>query len=329
MEERGRAAEAATELRVRAVTGLEGIGAAEWDACATSPETLGAGDGAHPSSATPSSALEDGSVSRTGWLPQHARCATRPAIAGCAPCYPKSHSQGEYVFDYGWADAFERAGGSYYPKLQVAPAVQPVTGPRLLVAAGRRDAARRRWPRGWCSLRPARPLLGPRHLLPGGRVARARGVPAGCSAPASSSTGTTTAMRPSTISSARWPRASARRSARAARCAGLRLRDRDADRRARSPRSTGTPSTASTGHRPKWGRPYLNRRFFSLLGERMADKVLLMVAERDGALIAGALNLHRRGRALRPQLGQRRGRIPSCISSSATIRPSTSPSRTG
>ena len=59
------------------------------------------------------------------------------------PCYAKSHSQGEYVFDHGWADAFERAGGSYYPKLQVAVPFTPVTGPRLLVKQGA-DATRPR-----------------------------------------------------------------------------------------------------------------------------------------------------------------------------------------
>ena len=62
---------------------------------------------------------------------------TRTAkLLACAPAYLKSHSQGEYVFDHGWADAFERAGGRYYPKLQVAVPFTPVTGPRLLVAQG-------------------------------------------------------------------------------------------------------------------------------------------------------------------------------------------------
>ena len=66
------------------------------------------------------------------------RCATR-AGAGAWParrCYAKSHSQGEYVFDHGWADAFERAGGSYYPKLQVGAPFSPVPGPRLLLRPG-------------------------------------------------------------------------------------------------------------------------------------------------------------------------------------------------
>src|SRR5690242_6096236 len=71
---------------------------------------------------------------RTGWTAQHLRLeAAGGRLIGAVPCYLKSHSQGEYVFDYGWADAFERAGGTYYPKLQVSVPFTPVTGPRLLV----------------------------------------------------------------------------------------------------------------------------------------------------------------------------------------------------
>ena len=75
-------------------------------------------------------------------------------LLGAVPCYLKSHSQGEYVFDHGWADAFERAGGHYYPKLQCAVPFTPVTGPRLLVGEGARisetvKAGARRGPQSW------------------------------------------------------------------------------------------------------------------------------------------------------------------------------------
>jgi len=71
---------------------------------------------------------------RTGWMAQHLRLESPDGrLIGAVPCYLKSHSQGEYVFDYGWADAFERAGGTYYPKLQISVPFTPVTGPRLLV----------------------------------------------------------------------------------------------------------------------------------------------------------------------------------------------------
>ena len=73
----------------------------------------------------------------TGWLPQHLVLEDAAGgIAACMPCYLKSHSYGEYVFDHAWADAYERAGGSYYPKLQASVPFTPVTGPRLLVRDG-------------------------------------------------------------------------------------------------------------------------------------------------------------------------------------------------
>ena len=111
------------------------IPAAEWDACA--------GGGNPFVSHAFLSALEDsGSANnRTGWLPQHAALREGPHIVGVAPMYAKAHSYGEYVFDHGWAHAFERAGGSYYPKLQVAVPFSPVPGPRLLTRPGTPPAA--------------------------------------------------------------------------------------------------------------------------------------------------------------------------------------------
>ncbi len=74
---------------------------------------------------------------RTGWQPQHVLARTADGtLVAAAPCYLKSHSRGEYVFDRGWAEAYERAGGSYYPKLQVAVPFTPATGRRLLVRPG-------------------------------------------------------------------------------------------------------------------------------------------------------------------------------------------------
>ena len=78
---------------------------------------------------------QSGSVNgETGWLPQHLLLEDNSGLLiGSVPCYLKNHSYGEYVFDWGWADAFERAGGKYYPKLQISVPFSPVTGPRLLV----------------------------------------------------------------------------------------------------------------------------------------------------------------------------------------------------
>lgn len=118
----------ATEVEV--VARINEIDPADWDACAGHANpTVSHGF---------LSALEDsGSVQAdTGWQPQHliVRDATG-RIAACAPMYLKNHSYGEYVFDWGWAEAYERAGGRYYPKLQASVPFTPVTGPRLLCRA--------------------------------------------------------------------------------------------------------------------------------------------------------------------------------------------------
>ena len=74
---------------------------------------------------------------RSGWQPKFLRIENFDGtLAGAVPAYLKSHSQGEYVFDHGWADAFARAGGRYYPKLQATVPFTPATGPRLLVTEG-------------------------------------------------------------------------------------------------------------------------------------------------------------------------------------------------
>ncbi len=104
---------------------------AEWDACAGP-------DNPFVSHAFLAALEDSGSAGpRTGWLPQHAVLRDRAArIAAVVPMYAKSHSYGEYVFDHGWAHAFERAGGEYYPKLQAAVPFSPVPGPRLLIRPG-------------------------------------------------------------------------------------------------------------------------------------------------------------------------------------------------
>ena len=107
------------------------VSAAEWDACAGA-------DNPFVSHAFLSAMEDSGSTTaRTGWLPQHAVLrAPDGAVVAAAPMYAKTHSYGEYVFDHGWAQAFERAGGKYYPKLQVAAPFSPVPGPRLLARPG-------------------------------------------------------------------------------------------------------------------------------------------------------------------------------------------------
>ena len=142
------------------------------------------------------------------------RRRTAPSL-GVVPCYLKSHSRGEYVFDRGWAEAYERAGGQYYPKLQVSVPFTPATGRRLLVRPGarRRADARRPRRRPDRAVPPPRGLVGPPHLPAARRNASSWPSTASCTAPTSSSTGRTTATRPSTRSSRRCRPASARPSA--------------------------------------------------------------------------------------------------------------------
>ena len=298
METPGATPEATTALQVRALAGLKEIGASAWDACATSPETLSAGDETHNPFLSHAflSALEDsGCASRSaGWLPLHVVLERDGRMLGVVPCYLKSHSQGEYVFDHGWADAYQRAGGSYYPKLQVSVPFTPVTGPRFLIAPGED---------------PDTVTAG---LIAGLRALRAQ-------TEASS-------IHVTFMQEAEWARAGAagflKRTDQQFHWVNegyaafddfleaLASRKRKVIRRERrdalSPgitieHLTGSDITEAhwdaffafyrdTGAR-KWGSPYLNRRFFSLLSERMGDRVLLIMAKREGRYVAGAINL--------------------------------------
>src|SRR5947208_8863846 len=150
---------ASSEITLEAVPSVSDIPAAEWDACANpkpDPDSLENLDTlASPGAASDScldsrpaynpfvshaffaAAEASGSAcARTGWGPRHLLARLDGEIAGIVPCYLKSHSQGEYVFDRGWADAYERAGGRYYPKLPASVPFTPATGPRLLIRDG-------------------------------------------------------------------------------------------------------------------------------------------------------------------------------------------------
>jgi predicted N-acyltransferase len=268
------------------------IGRQAWDACAAAADYR-----ANPFVAYDFlDCLEEAgcAVERTGWGPQHLVVRDEfGAIAAVAPMYLKSHSQGEYIFDHAWADAYERAGGRYYPKLIGASPFSPVTGPRLLVRA---DIDR---------------IRGQQMLLDGALLLCER-------------SGVTT-LGFNFLTEGEWkylgwkgllqrqnqqyhwinPGYAEFSDFLAALSSGrrktIRRERRDAVVGLEIERLTGADITEAhwdaffgfymdTGSR-KWGRPYLNRRFFSLLGERMADRVLLVMAKRSGRYIAGAFNL--------------------------------------
>src|SRR5579872_645661 len=136
-----------SEITLEAVSSLSQIPPEEWDACAnpagvsgcqaSSEKGLSGAYNPFISHAFFSALEASGSATaRTGWAPRHLLARRDDVIVGIAPCYLKSHSQGEYVFDRGWADAYERAGGRYYPKLQCSVPFTPATGPRLLIRHG-------------------------------------------------------------------------------------------------------------------------------------------------------------------------------------------------
>jgi predicted N-acyltransferase len=273
---------------IEVVDDIRRLGAADWDACA------GTGNPflAH---AFLSALEESGSATaRTGWLPQHLVLRDGAGrIVGCAPCYLKSHSLGEYVFDHGWADAYERAGGRYYPKLQVCVPFTPVAGPRLLARPGPGAEACR------LALMAGLESLARRHKASSVHVT----FP--------------TEAEWTAFGQAGWLQRTGQQyhwenhgyASFEAFLAALSARKRKAIRKERRDVAesgvrlsivTGRDLTEAhwdaffgfymdTGGR-KWGRPYLTRRFFSLVGERMADRIALVVAEHGGRPVAGALN---------------------------------------
>ena len=263
------------------------IGAEIWDGCA--------GDDNPFVSYGFLSALEDsGSVGkRTGWHPRYAvlRDAGK-AVVAVAPAYAKTNSYGEYVFDHGWANAFERAGGRYYPKLQVAVPFSPVPGPRLLCRPGTDAAflaqALQRMAAEldcssihatFCTAAEWESLGAAGWLQRIGTQFHWR------------NDGYTTFDDFLGALSARKRKAIRRERRDAA--AGLTIRQVSGDALTPQVWTAFYRFYTSTVDR-KWGGAYLTKSFFSLLGERLGDRVVLMLAERDGKPIAGALNL--RGR---------------------------------
>src|ERR1700736_5041496 len=159
MWDRSKFSMASSEITLESVPSVSDIPAAEWDACANprpDPNSLDNLETLASSSVAGSSCIDSrpgynpfvshaffaaaeasgSACARTGWGPRHLLARLDGAVVGVVPCYLKSHSQGEYVFDRGWADAYERAGGRYYPKLQASVPFTPATGPRLLIRGG-------------------------------------------------------------------------------------------------------------------------------------------------------------------------------------------------
>lgn len=275
-------------LEVMEISLVEAVGAIparDWDACA-------GGDNPFTTHRFLTALEHSGSVGEgTGWLPRPMVLREGGEVLGVVPLYLKLHSQGEYIFDHAWADAFERAGGSYYPKLQVAVPFTPATGPRLL-------------------LRPGQDARGRQALLQGLQaVAEQNGL---SSVHITFCTAEEAASAPAPWLSRigeqfHWENRNY--AAYDDFLAALSSRKRKALRKERQAAQgfggrilhlTGSALRPEhwdafwtfyqdTGAR-KWGRPYLTRAFFDEIHATMAEDILLVLAERDGRYVAGALN---------------------------------------
>jgi uncharacterized protein len=272
---------------ISAINSLNDIAADDWNACAKID-----GQAYNPfTSHAFLLALEQSrsATAKTGWAAQHLILEENDKIVGVAPCYVKSHSMGEYVFDHAWADAYARAGGHYYPKLQTSIPFTPAAGPRLLA----NTAAH--------------------------RAALAKGLVALCKQTQSSSSHITftTKQEAEELTAQGWLQrndiqfhwhnngytnftdflaalsSSKRKNIRKERQAiidngitfdlvtGNDLREEHWDHFYKFYMDTGSR---------KWGQPYLTRKFFSLINETLKDETLLVLAKREGKIIAGALN---------------------------------------
>jgi predicted N-acyltransferase len=295
--------------RIVAVNRIAEVTAAEWDACAVAPIA----DRCKGTLALPQPEVQQTAVnpfllhgflsaleasksvgSQSGWYVQHLLVQSPDGrLLAAAPCYLKSHSRGEYVFDQGWAEAYAHAGGSYYPKLQVAVPFTPATGPRLLV-------------------RPGTDADEIRKTLAGGlmelcRIDEASGVHVTFATESDYRLLGELGFLQRTDQQFHWENAGYATFADF--LAALASRKRKTIRREREEALangisvhwlTGADLTEDvwdhffafymeTGSR-KWGRPYLTRPFFSLIGATMADRILLVMAKRAGRWIAGAIN---------------------------------------
>lgn len=283
----------ATEVEITTIPSLSMIDAAEWDACAC-PE---AADGRARDPFTTHrflSALErSGSVGAgTGWEPQYLLARQDGQLIGAAPLYAKGHSQGEYIFDHNWAHAFERAGGRYYPKLQLAVPHTPATGRRLLARPGFEKTAQAALVQGAVEV-ASQNRLSSLHITFCTEDELQAGEHMGLMPRVSqqfhwTSDGYATFDDFLASLSAR-KRKNIRRERATAQDFGGTIHALTGDQIQPEHWDAFWQFYQDTGAR-KWGTPYLTRAFFDEAQEILRGDMLLLLAERDGQYIAGALN---------------------------------------
>jgi uncharacterized protein len=268
---------------VRMAQGVASVDAGAWDACAGTANPF--------VSHAFLSALEtsESAVPRAGWKPMPLLCeGPAGAVAGIAPAYLKGHSQGEYVFDHAWADAWENAGGRYYPKLLIAVPFSPVPGPRLLthdpdVARALIVGAEVFVDREGLSSAHAN-FIAPNQLA----LFEAAGwlIREGIQFHWRNDGYQDFDGFLATLASRKRK---AIRKERAAAVEGLEIVHLAGSEIGAAEWDAFWHFYQDTGAR-KWGQPYLTRAFFDEIGNTMADKLLLILARRGGVPIAGALN---------------------------------------
>ena len=278
-------------VTIKVLHSLAEADAAEWDGLA--------GDDPFTRHAFLGALEESGSATaETGWMAQHLSIEDPDGrLVAAAPLYLKSHSYGEYVFDWGWADAFERAGGRYYPKLQCSVPFTPATGRRLLVRGDCQGERRREFEAaliaGMVQLVERTGVSSLHVTFPTEEQWRTFG-----SSEFLSRTGQQFHWQNRDYETfddfladlASRKRKQIRKERRSVADAGLTIRtlagadieERHWDAFYRFYRNTSDR---------KWGESYLKRDFFSLIGERMAERVVLFMVEDGGRPVAGALNL--------------------------------------
>ena len=281
-------------IEIRVLTSLSQIDAADWDACACPEATKGGRPNDPFTTHRFLKALEDsGSVgAATGWHPQYLTAYIQDQLIACAPTYAKSHSQGEYIFDHNWAQAYERAGGRYYPKLQVAVPHTPATGRRFLTRPGFEQTGQSALVQGVVQL-AADNQFSSVHVT--------------FCTEAETVAGTQMGLMARTTQQFHWLNAGYDEFDSFLASLSSRKRKNIRKERAQALRFGGEIEVLTgdqirpehwdafwvfyqdTGSR-KWGTPYLTRAFFDIVQDTMRHDVILILAMRDGTPVAGALN---------------------------------------
>ena len=282
------------EIEISTIDSLDAIAPGDWDSCAC-PEAATGGAPADPFTTWRFlKALEDsGSVGPgTGWEPHHLLARQGGQLIGVAPLYAKSHSQGEYIFDFNWAHAYEQAGGRYYPKLQMAVPFTPATGRRFLVKPGHEAQGMAALVQGAVQITADNGLSG-LHVTFCTEAEAIAAEQMGLMRRASQQFHWLNdgygSFDDFLASLSSRKRKNIRKERQQAQAFGGEIRALTGEDLRPDHWDAFWAFYQDTGSR-KWGTPYLTRAFFDIVQETMRDDVLLVLAERDGVPVAGALN---------------------------------------